>query len=81
MLGAHLTHAHVVAEGAVDDGGVVVDVEDVHPQDVLLPPGRYTAICGLDLCVGGWICQKMLFLSSQYQKNVLDAQTRSSPRR
>lgn len=49
MLGAHLTHAHVVAKGAVDDWGVVIDIEDVHPQNVLLPPGGYTAIRGLDL--------------------------------
>lgn len=28
--GAHLAHAHVVAEGAVDDRGVVIDIQDVH---------------------------------------------------
>lgn len=43
-LGAHLAHAHVVAEGAVDDRGVVIDIKDVHSQSVLLPPGRDAAI-------------------------------------
>lgn len=49
---AYLAYAHVVAEGAVDDGGVVVDIEDVHSQSVLLPPGRHAAIRGLDLQLG-----------------------------
>lgn len=43
-LGAHLTHAHIVAEGAVDDRGVVIDIKDVHSQNVLLPPGRDAAV-------------------------------------
>lgn len=43
-LGAHLAHAHVVAEGAVDDRGVIIDIKDVHSQSVLLPPGRDAAI-------------------------------------
>ena len=80
-LGAYLAHAHVVAKGAVDDGGVVIDVEDVHSQSVLLPPGRHAAIRGLDLQLGRDLKKKKLFLSSQPQENSLDAQTRRSPRR
>lgn len=47
--GAHLTHAHIVAQGAIDDGRVVVDIENGDPQGVLFPPGGHTAIRSLDL--------------------------------
>lgn len=53
LPGAHLAHAHVVAEGALDDGRVVVDIEDGDPQGVLLPPRGHAAVRGLDLWSGG----------------------------
>lgn len=75
-LGAHLAHADVVAEGAVDDRGVVVDIQDVHPQNVLLPPRGNAAIRRLDLQSGvDFRGKKCCFEAHSSKQNSLGAQT------
>jgi len=45
----HLAHANVVAAAALDDGRVVVDVQDVDGQRVVRVPGRGAVVRGAHL--------------------------------
>lgn len=49
----HLVHADIVSKGALDHRGVVIDIQDGHLQDVVLPPWRGATVRCHNLQGGG----------------------------